>query len=160
MNKIVSLYVYVQSVILGCLLLVIMSSTLSFSKEVSIDPELKWYYNQFMIRLKQHCNEYQYFSPPKISIQFGERKTNDKREIGVCELGKNDFEIVINKTYWDDASPDNRYSLMMHELTHCILQIIRHSPSAYSYMAPEINENLPIKVIQKQMESIMEKVCK
>ena len=67
-----------------------------------------------------------------IPIQFGEL---DGDTVGLCTRWSNGYrQIVVDQYYWERiATPNERRSLIAHELGHCDLNL-GHSPYRYAIM--------------------------
>lgn len=120
-------------------------------KQTYVGKDFQPYYNEFMEIVKEYCSEDQYFHP-NFKIEFHRLPG---KEIGSCLTRPDRFIIYIDLDYWNTPvsnSEEKRYSLMFHELSHCILDL-DHSDDPENYMyysdyhigsKEEVNEQLKV----------------
>jgi hypothetical protein len=106
-------------------------------EEVITDASLKGYANEIM-EWCQPDNMCHYHSKME-SIKFGKTASHDV--IGMCHvevdgLMRESRRIVINRTFWKDATRQERLELMAHELAHCNWDA-EHVDDKASLMHPE-----------------------
>jgi hypothetical protein len=108
-------------------LIIYLFAPLSISNEV-----LKPYKNAALDIIKQHCIKGQYFDPPKQFLYFTNLPDN---EIGECDIPRSYayYIIKIDSSYWNRATEEQRYEVMVHEMTHCTL-FLQHSDDKNNYM--------------------------
>lgn len=94
-----------------------------------IDPEM-----EYEVRLFESIYGQKISYP---SIIFGD--LSDIR-VGVCTLYSNgNWEIIIDKEYWENTSRESRIGLIFHELGHCIL----HRGHEEQFIITEHNYQVP-----------------
>lgn len=122
-----------------------------------IDPELAPYDQEFQTILNKYCAPNKYIRPWQKTIYFDDLHNNNL--IAHCLTnGYTTFKIVYNKYNWDRNTIDEKYSFMMHELTHCYFNE-NHSPDPAHYMYA-YNNNLSINTIKFQVEELIKHRCK
>lgn len=90
-----------------------------------VDPEVVPYVQNFE-KWGQYMKKDPEYKVPKIHIGIGEFKDFNFRivspnAIGVCYYLKRPRVIVVDKRFWDQASPMEREMVVFHELGHCAL---------------------------------------
>lgn len=135
------------------LLVYLITSNLPY-KATTIDPVFVNYYTEFETIVKQYCTEDQYFHP-NCKIEFHEFVKN---EIGMC-LGKpNKYTIWIKKKYWDEGSDNEKFSLLIHELSHCELDL-DHDPDPNNYMYFDDRIVNSKEIVIEQLKTYLKKKC-
>lgn len=121
-----------------------------------INPELKPYYNNFMATAKQYCPEKDLNIPVKMDIDISDKV--DAGILGYCVQYKHMFYYIsINKSFWDQSPISDRYQVMMHELTHCVMGE-GHSEDPDSYMYYSINY-LTTEETEQQLTDFFNEKC-
>lgn len=115
-------------------------------------PELKDYYKDYIKILDNNCPNFD--KPKKLSLSFKDLKFG---ELGLCNYYIFKREIFISKTYWENASLNERRQLVFHELTHCVLNI-HHVNDPNHYMNPYLNL-IPEKDLMDQLKIDIEVAC-
>ncbi len=124
--------------------------------ETTIDPEIKPYYDEYQNIVDQYCTKNQYHSE-NFKLVFDDNNTLGKGEIGICQPFPNAFKISLNRKYWNRASDVSRFSLVVHENSHCMFEIPHfESPTHYMYYA---DVYLPKEVIIYQLKEILKYKC-
>ena len=67
--------------------------------------------------------------------------------------------IEIDSAFWDIANEDDKYNVMTHELTHCVLGE-NHSVTDYPHYMNDTLHELSQDVVNKQLDEIIERKCK
>lgn len=126
-------------------------------KETVISEEFKPYYNDFVIIVKEHCTEDQYFHP-NFKIEFQKLYGSF---IGECLLRPDRFIIYIDFGYWNRPSfiqEDKRYSLIVHEALHCHFnEPHSNDPNNIMYYSDAIINDK--KTINQQLIEILKRHC-
>jgi hypothetical protein len=87
-----------------------------------IDPGLQPYYDHFAQLVQVTCpNAEPMRTPGRLILKFKEFDVEDPA-VGKCGVFLNTAEIQIDSVYWHFANVDQRYQLVMHELTHCFFK--------------------------------------
>lgn len=147
-----------KSIIFICLLLII-SLLFANKPAVIIDEQLKPYHDEYFRLIKNNCPSLQFFYPPRIEIGFGYLK---KGTIGLCEANSVKFKITVDTTFWEEKEylmdkESDRYQLIMHELTHCLLRLDHIDAGAHfmsSYLMP-----LKKETTKQQLIEIIKGLC-
>ena len=83
----------------------------TYENTITVNEFLKPYYTQF----ESICN----LEIHDTTAKFGDLEDTT---VGRCYSYSNGYrEIIIDKPYWDNASLNQKESLMLHELGHCVL---------------------------------------
>ena len=127
-----------------------------FSPIKSIDPQLKPYYNEYLLLAKLYCNEKDLNIPRRISIQLSDWM--EEGTLGFCiQYPTMSYFIRIQETYWNKANEAQRYQVIVHELSHCVMRE-GHSDDPHSYMYYAIND-LSIEETNRQLVDFLSKKC-
>jgi hypothetical protein len=121
----------------------------------SVAPELADYNNTYQQMLKNYCKDTQYFNPLQKDINFGD--IEDRVIIAKCGRSLIGFRVVVDRKHWERAEPNERFSTMMHELSHCYLGV-DHSPDPGNFMYAYENY-LPIDVVLIQLRDLLIDHC-
>lgn len=123
---------------------------------------LRPYVDEFMGIAKSVCPHDRLFLPNKTVIRFGKPSEFEKYEklleVGYCKLSPFEYEIVINKEFFEQESEANKSQIMAHELTHCVLGE-DHSDSDHDYMYPVQREGMTKAELDQQVLAHMEYDC-
>lgn len=96
-----------------------------------IDPALKGYYDYYQELKNEVCPSLKLYKPAKIIIDFGMKSGP---YIGICYRSNIGFHITVDRQWWDHEDEQDRFQLMMHELSHCMLGLDHiEDPSNYMY---------------------------
>jgi hypothetical protein len=118
-----------------------------FFGPVSFDNKvLEPYKLEVMTMIQQHCYPSQYYNPKKQFLYF---KQLTDGAIGQCVLNPFYYKIEIDPDYWRHLSEDERYQLLAHELTHCVL-LIDHIDNKNDYMYYYMVD-IPKDIVKKQL---------
>jgi hypothetical protein len=121
-----------------------------------INPELQPYYNHFMMTAKAYCDERDLNQPDRIEIDFS--STMDRNILGYCmRYGDLSYFLKIQKQFWDRATDAEKYQLVIHELTHCVMRE-GHSDDRKHYMYYAMN-SLTIEETSKQLNDFLLQKC-
>jgi hypothetical protein len=119
----------------------------------SVNQTLDVYYTNFNNKVIEKCgNKY---NSNKHIIRFAKliRPT-----IGQCSSVLGGFMIEIDALFWDIANENDKYNVMTHELSHCILKE-NHSITDYPHYMNDTMNELSIDVINKQLDDVIERKC-
>lgn len=116
-----------------------------------IDIDLQPYYTEVNNIIEENCPSKRYFNPSKIVVV---KRNLPSPIIGYCQPNINSFKIIIDTEYWDTGTNNQKFFLMAHELSHCMLSV-QHSEDSLNYMYPDENESLSrITVIEQLIQNI------
>lgn len=126
---------------------------------IIIDEQLKPYQTEYFNLIKYNCPTLEFFYPSRVEIKFGDLPEG---VIGLCEANSVKFKVTIDEEFWNrkevlvDKESD-RYQLVMHELTHCMLRL-DHIDIGTHFMASYL---LPIKKekTKEQLTEIIKVLC-
>lgn len=121
----------------------------------NINKELLPYHDRFMHLTNMFCKPKQYFYPKRVGIGFTKLKAPT---IGYCSYNNIEFNIYIDRDYWNQASGDTKELLMFHEMTHCVLQL-NHVKDKNNYMYESANPLITKEVVEIQTLINIAKVC-
>lgn len=111
------------------------------------DPKLKPYTDVYNRITSEYCGWDDYIEPRQTIVMFSDL---EKPKIGVCINYGFGWVIQIDKTFWDNASVEDKFHLVAHESGHCRLGIM-HNPNDWSsYMYPSI-EKIPMRLVALQV---------
>ena len=91
-----------------------------------MNPVFQQYYNDYMFFIKTNCDDNQYRNSLILTITFGDLS----KQGFIGETKSYDYEVIANKAIlhysdividkkdWDRSSEDDRYAVIVHELTH------------------------------------------
>ena len=116
--------------------------------------DLKPYRNELLALTKQYCKPGQYYNPAHKFLHF--RKMKD-HIIGYCSPTLVGYSITIDPTYWNRTSEDDRFQLIAHEISHCILGK-DHVEDMHNYMYYSIYP-LTKEVVTKQFIENLRSTC-
>ncbi len=126
--------------------------------EITIDPEIKPYYNEYIEIVKQYCTYEQYHRYNFKIIFDNNNHILNKGEIGICQPFPNAYKISLSKKYWDNVSDLKRFSLLIHEASHCDFDVPHFvSPTHYMYYA---DTYIPKELMISQLKEILKYKCK
>lgn len=126
-----------------------------------IDPELRHFYDEFNKLVKDNCNKRGIISnPSRIKIEFidyiNERKDSNV-VIGQCQLGLFKYRVIIHRKWYASSTLLERYNLLYHELSHCILKL-QHIDDYNNFMYPEM-VILPYDKLKQQVVNEIKAIC-
>jgi hypothetical protein len=113
------------------------------------------YVVKFKEMRKESCSSYD--EDLDQSHQFIKFETLMPSYLGLCAMGPDSFTIKIDKGFWSRASEDERYEVIMHELTHCFLYM-GHINEKNHYMNPN-EQRITKEMVDKQMVDIFKSKC-
>ena len=134
-------------------LLSILVLTTNFKLE-KIDQKLKLYYDHYMSLINSNCPKLNKNQPKQIFIYFSDHKDSI---IGLCSKNNYRFIVTIDNKYWSKADEAQKYQLVMHELSHCVLGI-DHSSDIGNYMFPVL-EDLSMNIVYEQVVQDIKNKC-
>lgn len=145
-------------------LLAVVAATILYSlvSYKIIDKEAFPYYSEYVSLIPEYCQQRQ--MPSKLRIAFMSNKDlvdyiRVPDAIGVCvEAPIGTHTIFLNKDWWDKADGHGREQLVMHELSHCILDK-DHVDDYKNYMYPSYNAEITHEQLVKQVQSDIEETC-
>lgn len=124
----------------------------------SVDKGLAPYINNSMKIVEQKCKPGGYFkgyyNPGKRIIKF-EKLEDDV--IGYCLKELNSYEISIDPDHWKKSNENGRYQLIMHEISHCVINK-KHVDNYENYMYP-IEVTLSKEQVEQQFIKDLEEYC-
>lgn len=120
-----------------------------------VDKELDMYHQMFMSVVRYNCKEDEYYQPNQLIVDFS--PDSDWNNLGTCQTGLSRSEIHINKDEWVGLSDDDKFQLMMHEETHCVLKL-DHIDDDGHYMSPAMHE-IPWYKTVYQVMTLVRSVC-
>lgn len=118
-----------------------------------IDPVLGMYYNTIKYAVDRDCPSQDYYHPNQILMKFDNLQG---QTIGMCTRTINRYTIRIDSSWWSEARQDERFQLMAHELSHCILGA-DHVDDRHSFMSSTFQTLSMSEVILQLRELIKEK---
>lgn len=103
-----------------------------------------------------NCKPGRYENPDHQLIYF---RVLGETTIGACGYSDlmHGFTIEIDPVYWLISDEADRFQLIAHEMTHCML-LLPHSEDKHSYMYPFVNPLSKQEVI-RQMKEILNRQC-
>lgn len=142
-----------------------------------IDPVLEPYYTEFKRVVKETCPTKDVIRDPGIlTITFVEENTLNflpdsvlnffemGNNIGLCSVFLNTARIKIDKQYWNHSNFDDRYELITHELTHCLLghwylaKYPLHTSDPGHYMYPSMRTLFKYET-ESQLITVVKDMC-
>lgn len=105
------------------------------------------YVNDVNNVIKISCDKSKIFKYYDSVIDFDDLSDD---EIGVCSFGKNVFTITFDRKFWQVATEAERFQLVMHEETHCLLHQM-HVDKKDNFMYPVFTD-IPREKIIKQLK--------
>lgn len=118
-----------------------------FFGPISFDNKTLEVYKVEVLKIIQdHCYPSQYYNPRKQFVYF---KHLTDGVVGQCALNPWYYKIEIDPTYWKHMSEDERFQVMAHEMTHCLL-LLDHVDNRYNYMY-YMMVDLPKKTVIDQL---------
>ena len=133
--------------ILGTILIALLAYSF---KPIHREPTLEPYVEEFQ-SLATCTNKY------SLSTEYANL---DDGDIGMCstnDLFKKAL-IQIDKRNWLTLNEDEKYSLMMHELAHCLLNA-EHIPNSLHFMYSGWNPTLSRDITTFQLKRIIKDFC-
>ncbi len=122
-----------------------------------VEPELQGKINLIDNLINANCNNPEDLNRPFQTVyEFTDLPTN---VIGLCNTLNHYYKIQIDKTYWAFATEREKFSLIAHEMTHCVLDMNEHSNDRDNYMYYALNPSLSIATITNQIIENTKKVC-
>lgn len=123
--------------------------------ESAVSPHFVHYLND----VRKHCSHSQYFYPGQIVVKLGTlgAPMSGGKQIGYCKKSVNRFEVVLDKTFWDQASHADRYKVVAHELSHCMLKA-QHSENEHDFMYG-ISRSATQAEIEQQVSKYLKDTC-
>ena len=129
--------------------------------------DLKPYYDDYMIMVKERCRSNQYFHPNKMILIIKNIKQNkdynpntDGRIVGECTyLPSTFFEIDVDKQTWEYLTELDRKAIMFHELRHCVFMIDNHSLDPNNYFYADLPGNLTESKLYQQVIDDINNSC-
>lgn len=117
------------------------------------------YYQEYQNLLKNYCPSHNFYVN-QVIIQPGNLDPVHTSIIGTCFNGKIlSSIIIIDKSFWEIASNDQKYQLIMHEMSHCFINK-RHIDNPFNYMYPYNDETLTKEVTKNQVINDIKEICK
>lgn len=100
-------------------------------------PEFQGYVKEYLAIVQKVCQLEQLNYPARTTILFSKTFT-DKNEAAQCEtFDDGQWEIRVLEPYWNKITPDNKRTIIFHELSHCIL-LQDHVADPMNYMYPSL----------------------
>lgn len=84
-----------------------------------VDPELVPYVQRYYALIDSVCPKGFFRNPKQVSITI--TKDLEGTIIGQCRFRYNGATILIDEGFWKSAPENQKYSVMMHEMTHCFM---------------------------------------
>lgn len=127
-----------------------------------IEPELKPFVTRYHSLVDSVCPKNYFRDPVRVSIKFDDIK--DSNVIGLCKITYNSAKIYIDRSFWNTYSFNERYSLIMHEMTHCFMTknllagfpFHQDDPLHYMYA---YNVDIPVKWVDEQLLEAARSKC-
>lgn len=116
--------------------------------------ELKPYRNELMSIVNEHCTIKQYNNPIHKYIYF---KKLPGEEIGLCGVKRGGWKISIDPDFWRTANEDQKFELLAHELSHCIL-LKDHVDNQGNYMYYRLDP-IPKEIVKQQFIENLRSKC-
>lgn len=114
------------------------------------DKTLNPYVQEVLEITNQHCNKKQYYNPAHTYVYF---KKMSGHMIGYCSPKINGYGITVDPLYWKYANEDDRFQLIAHEMTHCILGK-DHVDNKHNYMYYSVYPLTKQIIIQQFIENL------
>lgn len=140
--------------------ILILFSVAVASPYVSVDSKLKPYHDEYMRMVKEVCRPGEYNKPIKRVVGFGDTAAVDKDSpdaIGWCLSTNLGYKIMIDRKFWLSLDTDEKFQLMAHEMSHCVLGL-EHRLHGYDYMAPAFFKLEP-RIMRDQVRLDIEARC-
>lgn len=118
----------------------------------TIDPEFVPLMNDIVSDIEVGCPKYPL--PPVLEVHFGKL---DNQTIGLCQKNWYHSWITVNKSYWINFNDADRYQLLVHEGSHCLLNE-PHRDDRTHYMYPYF-VTLSHAEIEKQYLALIKEKC-
>lgn len=89
-----------------------------FTPVYYVNPQLKPLTNEIFSTVNQYCKPGQYYNPRHTFIYFKKLK---EPIVGQCGFGIQKYTIQLDPSYWNIYNNDDKFQLLVHEFSHCIL---------------------------------------
>lgn len=139
-------------VLLSILLLVELLCVFKPARE--IDNELGPYVSNYLDLVKEECPRVSL--PRQVIIKFSKLPSG---VMAWCVPRPAGFKIEINEETWGFETVEGRYSLVVHELSHCVLGL-PHSQDEYNYMYYNDKNDLHPEIVDIQLRKDAKDFCK
>jgi len=134
----------------------LLSLILIFAAPVQVTHnDLQPYYTEFVNIITNECPSIKYTNKGKRNIGFA---NIGGKTLGYCMMTGFGYTIMIDSTYWSRANDTDKYEVIMHELTHCLLRE-PHNYDPDNYMFPSKEKCIPKEVILEQIKEYARKHC-
>lgn len=120
-----------------------------YHAKFEVEQSLAPYYEEFTAKVP--C----YKPARQIEIVYGQL---EEPTIGLCETYPFGWKITVDGVYWNRASDLDKYELMTHELTHCVLNKM-HTNDPNDYMYPEKTFIMNLDM-ERQLQDNIKEYCK
>lgn len=121
-----------------------------------VNEELQPYYNEFFTYVDSKCKKEQINVPSQIVVDFGPMMSEG--DIGYCiAIDGIRFKINIDKDYFIRSNEEQKFNLMVHELSHCVLSQ-KHSEDSRHYMY-YMENGLSKEATIIQLKQVIEGIC-
>lgn len=127
-----------------------------------INPELKPYFDDYMIMVQNHCNSSQYYYPDDTGIFIEDisqapdyKEDSDPRTIGQCGYTNTLFHIYIDTKFFKTATVLEKKTVMFHELRHCMFHIDQHNKDPNSYFNDKVPDILEPELYSQVVDDLI-----
>ena len=137
--------------------LLILSVVFTSIPTKEIDNELIPYEKEFFDLIHTVCKPGEYINPNKSSIKIVDKLPDPA--IGRCFRSPLYAKIEFDKIFWESANENHRFSLVMHEMSHCYLWT-DHVEDPWNYMSAYDGPELDKKTVSYQLIQDADKICR
>lgn len=120
-----------------------------------VNPQLKPLTNEIFSIVNQYCKPGQYYNPRHTFVYFKKLK---EPIVGQCGMGIQRYSIVLDPPYWNYYNINDKFQLLVHEFSHCIL-FKNHVDDPKNYMYYSM-VNLTKEQIKEQFIKDLKEHCK
>lgn len=118
------------------------------------NKNLKPYVKEVLEITNKYCTKKQYYNPLHTYIYFKKLPNNI---IGYCSSKINGYGITIDPIYWKYATEADRFQLVVHEMSHCIIGK-NHVDNKFNYMYYSLYP-LSKQIVTQQFIENLRSVC-
>lgn len=159
MNTLVWVVYRMSRIVLLMAILVLLASGLSFNK---VDKEFETYFNFYQSIYNLNCDKHLVI-PRQFGIIYNPnilKRLEKSTVVGRCIRLSNGMTVItINKEAWGRYDHDARTELIMHELTHCLMEVYEHSPDIDNFMSGEMTPRPDAIRTYTQLQELVKSEC-
>jgi hypothetical protein len=123
-----------------------------------VDSELEPYYTEVMNVIKEECPSLKV--PRRIKVLLTNEDLSpfgNPFTVGICYFMGGQFKVLIKESYFYNSIEQEKFALVAHELTHCVLGYM-HSDDPSDFMYPYI-DYIPKQRVIEQLKEKTRKRC-